>query len=218
MAILTVRTGGRGRPLAIDVEATLEQFLKLKPRATARLREIRRTTSGERAESILGSETTLPIGISASIDALEALKYGVELDYQTAREIRANLRMFKQLASKQERVYSKALASQLLKQYEQDITYQSKYASQKVGETYKGMLERVKTLSPRQQQKFFTSRGYQNVKTNRREYKRVIEWATNDIKKRFGIDVQLTAEEAFAYMLEDKQIKELENIQETIPF
>lgn len=218
MAILTVRSGGRGRPLSIDVEATLKQFMQQLPRAKARLQEIRRTTSGERAESILGSETTLPKGINATIDVLEALQSGQKIDYATARELRANLRTVRELASKQERVYSRALAGSLLEQYKRDIEYQSKYASKKVSETYKGMLERVKILTPRQQQKFFTSRGYQNVKTNRRDYRRVIEWATNDIKNRFGIDVQLTAEEAFAYMLEDKQIKELENIQETIPF
>ena len=218
MAILTVRTGGRGRPLAIDVDATLKQFMQQLPRAKARLQEIRRTTSGERAESILGSETTLPKGINATIDVLEALQSGQKIDYATARELRANLRTVRELASKQERVYSRALSSLLLEQYKRDIEYQSKYASKKVSETYKAMLERAEKLTPRQQQKFFTSRGYQNVKTNRQEYKKVIEWSTNDIKKRFGIDVQLTAEEAFAYMLEDKQIQELEKIQETIPF
>ena len=210
--IITVRTGGRGRPLTIDVESTLKQFMQQLPRAKARLQEIRRTTSGERAESILGSETTLPKGINATIDVLEALQQGQKIDYATARELRANLLTVRELASKQERVYGRALASQLVKQYEQDIAYQSKYASKGVASTYKGMLERVKTLTPRQQQKFFTSRGYQNVKTNRRDYKRVIEWAESDIQNKYGQDVQLTAEEAFAYMLEDRQIKAIEAI------
>lgn len=212
MAIITVKSGGRGRPLAIDVDATLKQFMTQLPKAKARLQEIRRTTSGERAESILGSETTLPKGIRASIDVLEALQAGEKIDYSTARELRANLRTVRELASKQERVYSRALASSLLKQYEQDIQYQSKYASKQVSQTYKGMLERVKTLSPRQQQKFFTGRGYQNVKTNRRDYQRVIEWAESDIQNKYGQDVQLTAEEAFAYMLEDRQIEAIEAI------
>lgn len=212
MAILTIKTGERGRPLKIDVDASLKQFMQQLPRAKARLQEIRRTTSGERAESILGSETTLPKGIRASMDVLEALQTGEKIDYATARELRANLRVVKELASKQERVYSRALASSLLKQYEQDIQYQSKYASKQVSQTYKGMLERVKTLTPRQQQKFFTGRGYQNVKTNRRDYQRIIEWAENDIQSKYGQDVQLTAEEAFAYMLEDRQIEAIERI------
>lgn len=212
MAILTIKTGERGRPLKIDVDASLKQFMQQLPRAKARLQEIRRTTSGERAESILGSETTLPKGIRASMDVLEALQTGEKIDYATARELRSNLRVVKELASKQERVYSRALASSLLKQYEQDIQYQSKYASKQVSQTYKGMLERVKTLTPRQQQKFFTGRGYQNVKTNRRDYQRIIEWAENDIQNKYGQDVQLTAEEAFAYMLEDRQIEAIERI------
>lgn len=212
MAILTIKTGERGRPLKIDVDVSLKQFMQQLPRAKARLQEIRRTTSGERAESILGSETTLPKGIRASMDVLEALQTGEKIDYATARELRANLRVVKELASKQERVYSRALASSLLKQYEQDIQYQSKYASKQVSQTYKGMLERVKTLTPRQQQKFFTGRGYQNVKTNRRDYQRIIEWAENDIQNKYGQDVQLTAEEAFAYMLEDRQIEAIERI------
>ena len=215
---IQIRTGGRGRPLEIDVDATLKQFMAQLPQAKARLQEIRRTTSGERSESILGSETTLPKGIKASIDVLEALQQGQKIDYATARELRSNLRTVKELASKQERVYGRALSSSLLKQYEQDIKYQSKYASKQVSQTYKGMLERVERLTPRQQQKFFTSRGYQNVKTNRRDYKRVIEWAEADIQNKYGQDVQLTAEEAFAYMLEDKQIQEIQGIETEIPF
>lgn len=212
MRILKVKTNTRGRPLEFDVDKTLEQFMRSLPKAKARLQEIRRTTSGERAEDILGSETTLPKGISASIDALEELQQGGQINYATAKEIRQNLRTVQQLASKQERVYGRALASSLLRQYEQDINYQSKYASKQVSQTYKGMLERVKTLTPRQQQKFFTGRGYQNVKTNRRDYQRVIEWAESDIQSRYGQDIQLTAEEAFAYMLEDRQIEAIEDI------
>ena len=212
MKVITVKSGGRGRPLEIDIERTLQQFMQQLPKAKTRLQEIRRTTSGERAESILGSETTLPKSIQATADVLDALMSGQKIDYATARELRANLRTVQQLASKQERVYGRALSGALLRQYEQDIQYQSKYASKGVALTYKGMLERIKTLTPRQQQTFFTGRGYQNVKTNRRDYQRVIEWAENDIQSKYGQGVQLTAEEAFAYMLEDRQIEAIEAI------
>lgn len=202
---ITIKSGKRGRPLTFDAEDILAQFMRQLPRAKARLQEIRRTTSGERNEAILGSETSLPKGISASIDVLQDLKLGEQIDYETARIIKENLRQVKQLASKQERVYSKALANALVKQYEADIDYQSKYASKTTQNIYKSLKQNVKKLTPQQQQQFLTSSGYQNVKTNRKKYDKVIAWAEDHFAKTYGQEVKMTAEEALAYVIKVKQ-------------
>lgn len=202
---ITIKSGKRGRPLTFDTEDTLAQFMRQLPRAKARLQEIRRTTSGERNEAIFGSETSLPKGISASIDVLQDLKAGEQIDYETARMIKENLRQVKQLASKQERVYGKALANALVKQYEADIDYQSKYASKTTQNIYKSLKQNVRKLNPQQQQQFFTSRCYQNVKTNRKEYQRLIAWAEDHFEKTYGQAIKMTAEEAQAYVIKSKQ-------------
>lgn len=208
MAIIRVRTGGRGRPLEIDVEKTLKQFEQQLPRAKARLQEIRRTTSGVRDAEILGTETQLPKALSASIDVLEALSEGKDISYQTARELRQNLRSVEQLASRQERVFGRSLASLLTRQYEQDIKARLQNASGVTQRIYKRMLQRVQQLTPKQQQTFFFSRGYQLTSTQG-QYQRVIEWAQNDIAEKEGINVKLTSDEALAYVEEQKQIAEL---------
>lgn len=210
---ITIRTGGRGRPLEIDVVKTLAQYDRQIERAKSRLQELRRTTSGERSEAILGSETTLPKGISATRDVLEALQQGQKIDYATAKELRANLRAVKELASPQERVYGRALASSLTRQYKQDLEYASKYASKYAKGIYKQLGENVEKLTPRQQQSFYLSRAYQSVKTNRREYKRVVEWAENDLANK-GVDAQLTGEEALAYVELHKQGEYIESLED----
>ena len=213
---ITIRTGGRGRPLEIDVVKTLAQYDGQIERAKSRLQELRRTTSGERSEAILGSETTLPKGISATRDVLEALQQGQKIDYETAKELRANLRAVKELASPQERVYGRALASSLLNKYEKEIERFSKYGSTQTEKTLKSMLAKTKALTPKSQQKFFLSRGYQSVATiygnSPKGEKRHVEWAKNDYKKKTGIDAEFTPQEAFAYILEQKQAEELENL------
>ena len=60
-------------------------------------------------------------------------------------------------------------------------------------------------LNPQQQQQFLTSRGYQNVKTNRKEYQRLIAWAEDHFEKTYGQEVKMTAEEAQAYVIKSKQ-------------
>lgn len=203
--IIKIKSGGRGRPISLEPEKILKQFQSQLPRAKARLQQIRRETSGTRSESILGSETMLPKSIRATADVIDVLLTNQPIDYATARELKANLRTVSQLASKQERVYGRALASALTKQYEEDIKYASKYASKTTRQIYQRMLARVKALSPVQQQKFFTSRGYQDVKTNTNTYQHTIEWAQNHFKTETGIDQQMTAQEAMAYVMEQRQ-------------
>lgn len=207
--IIKVSSGGRGRPLELDVDKALKQFMTQLPQAKARLSEIRRTTSGERSEAILGSETTLPKSFKASADVLDALMLGQKIDYATAKELKENLRSVEQLASRQERVYGRALAKTLQKQYESELDYQSKYASPQVKKIYQQMKQNTQKLTQQQQQAFYTSKGYQSVKSFNQRYKKLKEWAEADYKKRTGQYKSMTYQEAEAYVLMRRQEDEL---------
>ena len=206
MNIIKVKSGGRGRPLTIDVTKVLQQFQRQLPKARQRLQQLREQTSGTRDASILGTETMLPKSIIATDDVINALLSNQSITYGTARELKQNLRTVSQLASKQERVWSRALASSLMKAYEQDIQIASKNASKYTRETYQRMLARVKKLTPSQQQSFFLSKGYQDVKTNKKSYEHTKAWAQSHFEKETGIAGQeMTGEEALAYVMEQRQ-------------
>ena len=202
---ITIRSGKRGRPLTINTEQILKDYLRYKPKAVKRLQEFRRTTSGERTEEILGSETTLPKAMETMQDVIDALQSGTKINYQTAKELRANLRTVRQLASNQYRVYGRALAEQLSNKYLQDLETQSLNASKTAKKIYKKLGENVKQLTAQQKQKFFMSKSYQSPKTNYKSYQHAKEWAKNDIKRQTGKESRLTGEEALAYIELKKQ-------------
>lgn len=205
MPQIKIKQAGKGRPIIIDVEQELERFTQQLPKVKMRLQQIRQTTSGERSEAILGSETSLPKSIEATYDVLQALKEGQQINIDTAKELRENLTLIKELASKQERVYGRALAKTFTSEYFKDIEYASKSASNIQKQILSKLKTNVQQLTPRQQQSFFTSRAYQNVKTNQGNYQKVVAWAENDIKSRTGEDVQLTTSEALSYVELQKQ-------------
>lgn len=209
MAIITIKTGGRGRPLKIDTEKALQSFLKSKELAQARLYQLRKEAHGVRAESIIGSDLSLPSALEASYDVLQALRAGEQISYQTAKELRAGLLAIKQLASKQERVYGRALAETFKRQYLKDIEQATKYASKFTKEQFAEIKTALEKLTPAQQQKFFLSKGYQDPRTTTGNYQRVIAWAENDILERTGEIVQLTGAEALAYANKEKSLAEI---------
>lgn len=209
MAIITIKTGGRGRPLKIDTEKALQSFLKSKDLAQARLQQIRQEAHGVRAESIVGSDLSLPSVLEASYDVLQALRAGEQISYQTAKELRAGLLATKQLASKQERVYGRALAETFKRQYLKDIQQATKYSTAFTRQQFEGIKTALEKLTPAQQQKFFLSKGYQDPRTTTGEYQRVIAWAENNIYERTGKTVQLTGAEALAYVSKEKALAEI---------
>lgn len=213
MAIIYIKQTGRGRPLKFDTEKDFSKLLHQIPQAKLRLQEIRKATSGVRNEDILGSETSLPSSIKTTIDVFQALQRGEQINIETARALKMGVKTVQQLSSKQEKVYSRALAKALETQYEEDIKYQSKYASAREKQIYNRMLTNIKNLTQRQQQAFFTSRAYQDPRTNRRNYEHVKKWATEDIKKRTGEEIELTPNEAMAYLMERRQEDELANLE-----
>lgn len=202
-----IKSGKRGRPISIDVIKELENFDLSIAKVKNRLAQFREETRGERDVGILGSPTSLPQNITATYDVLEALKDGIYINYATAKQLKENLKTIKQLSSNQERVFGRALAKVFTDKYVQDLEYMSRNSSKFVKNTYKNLANSIKKMTPQQQQKFFLSRDYQSPKTNNKNYQKVIAWAQNDIKNKTGDEVQLTGEEALAYVFQHKMEK-----------
>lgn len=196
------KSGKRGRPLEIDIDKTLDTFWDLTPIADLRLREFRQKTKGIRGERLLGSQTSLPDWLDESIDLLREAQAGRKLSYNEARQIKQNLESVKQLASKQARVYERALSEQLTMSYYDELTQyekqtKSKFTKKQVGE----IKTKFEKLSKREQQQLLTSKKYQSPKATGR-YKRVRKWAERDSGRK-----SLTYDEAWAYLL-NKRLEE----------
>lgn len=203
MAVITIKSSGRGRPLSIDPDKLLAEMYKKLPAAKTRLSQLRRETSGEQRELLLGSETALPSSVDAALDVLEALKEGAQISKQTASSVKRAAKMVAQLASKQRRVYGRALSASLQEAYEMDIEYlMNRGVTSNVTNKYLGKLKNVvNTMTPQQRQSFLLSKGYQSPKTATAEYRRVIEWAKNDYMEKNGARYEFTQAEAWAYLL-----------------
>lgn len=199
MAKLTISSGRRGRPLSIDPSKELNDLIyKTLPKTRRRLAEIREATSGSRDERILGTEQTLPENIQAAIDVLLDLEEGASVDYDTLKELKANIRNAQMLASPQERVYGRALEERFTTDYLEALEYTSRNASDLVKETNKRVVERLKSLTPQQRQKYFTSRKYQDPRTMTGEYEKVRAWASKKMGR------ELSMQEAWAVVRDDE--------------
>ncbi len=202
MAVIEVK-GARGRPLKIDPDKMLAEMINKIAPAKRRLESLRRQSSGERREELLGSETTLPKEVTAAKDALEALTMGAHITHETAVAIRKTYKMLQQLASPQRRVYGRALSESLQEAYESDISYLenralvSRFATDYL-EKLKGL---VNDMTPMQRQSFLLSKGYQSPQTATKQYNRVRTWAENDYLEKTGHTVHMSMDEAWAYTL-----------------
>lgn len=197
MAVYKFSNGARGRPLSIDPDKLLAEMYKNLQPAKVRLTKLRTQNAGERAESLIGSETALPDSVNAALDVLEALRSGAQITYETARAIKKASTMVKQLSSPQARVYGRALSETLQEAYEADIKYLSdRNVTSTVTQHYLTELKNlVNTMTPQQRQSFLLSRGYQDPKTATQRYKRVKDWAEHDSGNK------MTYAEAWAYTL-----------------
>lgn len=193
----TYKSGKRGRPLELDINKVYSEFWDLTPLADIRLRKFRQETKGIRGEAILGSQTSLPDWLDESINLLEEARTGRELSYAEAKQIKLNLESMKELASKQKRVYERALQQQLTASYFDELT---KYAMTAKSDFTKTQIQeirgRIQALPKRKQQELMFSKYYQSPKTTRGRYKRVKDWAEADSGKK-----NMTYEEAWAYLL-----------------
>lgn len=203
MAIVKIKTGGR--PITIDTEQTILNFQRNILKAKKTLASIRRRTSGYREERLLGTPTTLPDFITNTLDALNALQDGEKLSLQAVREIKTNLKATKELASVQSRVRERALADLMRQQYEAEMLNVAKDASKFTKKSIGRQIGRIKAMTKKQQQEFFTSTKYQSPKTMYKRYKKIVDWANADYEKRSGQKVDLSWQEAYTYMLERRQ-------------
>lgn len=209
MAKLFVSSGKRGRPLSIDPEAELHKLVfQSIPKAQARLKEFRASTSGVRDVKLLGSEVELPSAFETTRDVLQNLIEGESVSYETLKELKQNLRQAEMLGSKQERVFGRALEEGLTKEYFSSLDYFSRASSKFTKESNERVKEMLSKLTPQQRQKAFFSRGYQDPATMMSESdRRVLAWA----RKHSG-NQELTVEEAWAYLREQRWKENLSEI------
>lgn len=196
MARLQISSGKRGRPLSIDPDKELGELLfKNIPKAKIQLEKMRQETHGIRGVDILGSETELPTWLESSIDALQNLRDYGNIEYDTLKELKRNLQSVKQLASKQERVFGRALDNILTTDYEQRLDYFAKNSSSFVKKMNQNVKDYLKNLTSKERQSFFMSNRYQDPATMTPHYREVLAWA----KKNSG-EKEMTMDEAWAYV------------------
>lgn len=191
---MIIKSGGRGRPIEVNIYELQQQFYEAVHPAERKLAEIRRTTSGMRGEEILGTQTTHPSWVTKSLDILEEAEDGRIPTYKEIKEIRENLQSLKQLASKQERVSNRAIAKQLSREYLKQLERAQQNQSEFTREQLTELERNFEKLTLKEQQEFLLSKDYQDPNAIGR-YKRVKDWAEADSGRRMSYS------EAFAYTI-----------------
>lgn len=197
MAKLEIRSGRRGRPLSIDPEKELHDLIfEYGKKAHARLRQLAKGSSGVRDVATFGSETEWSKAMESAKDVLVDLQEGQSINYETLKELKQNLRTARELASKQKRVYGRALEQQLTEEYFSQLDYFAKNESANVRASNERLKEGLRQLTPRERQSYFLSRRYQDPATMGGTYESVRAWASKENGK------ELTMSEAWAYIRE----------------
>lgn len=197
MAEIIIKSGKRGRPSRIDIDATYDLIEDLYLTASPRLKEIRKTTKGMRGEEILGTQTTVPEWVEESLDTLGAAQLGRKIDYLELQQIKSTINSLKELSAKRAKVYERGLAKQFEQAYLKELKEFEESASAFGKKQTKRIKEKLSKMTARQKQEFFTSKQYQAVKDNKK-YKHVKNWAEADSGKK------LTYNEAWAYLYNKK--------------
>lgn len=197
---MIIKSGGRGRPLNVDLEALYGEYNALIPKATIKLAELRKETKGLRDTDIFGTQTSLPKWVEEGRDILEAsIDFNGRIPtYSEIKDIKQTMQTLKQLSSKQARVFGRALAPQLKKQYESALTQWEKQKSDFLKTQADIVKKHFAKLTPRQQQTLLSSKYYQDPKTLSpygTNIKAIKKWAEKDSGR------IMTKEEATAYLL-----------------
>ena len=195
MAKITVKSGGRGRPLSIDIDTAYDEILALLPKASARLKALRKSSSGMRSEAIFGTQTTVPDWVEQSLDIIDtAQSLDMPLTYKDVKDIKTTITTLKQLGSKQAKVYERALSEQLTQEYLDELEQFEKTSTSFAKEQIKQIRKKFNKLSKRGKQKFLTSKAYQSPKSKGR-YKRVKDYAQAETGR-----ANMTYQDAWAYL------------------
>ena len=192
MAILKFKT--RGRPLTLDTEAVTEEIFARLPRARQTLKEFRQTTSGVRDEEIIGTETSLPEWLDASIMALTQFEDKITL--ASARDIKQALNVVQKLSSQRVSTREIALESKLTSEYLKGLESATKQSDTGAGKYYKKLEKYIKRASKKERVEYYKSRSYQDVGSFRnRRYKRIKAWAEDSTGR------QMSYKESYAYLV-----------------
>ena len=205
MAKFTIRTGRRGRPLTLDTEELTTQFMKSFAAAKSTLAQIRRKTSGVRDTSILGTPTSLPEWLETTYQVISS---GIgQLDYTSARELKAGVKATRQLASRVEKSRQQALSDIMYNQYIYELDTMISKSSEQAKDSYEKLKQRIQSLNKIERQEFFTSKFYESPKAfGGKEYEKILAWS----KKETGKEA-MTFQEAGAYLLYRRAIDGLDN-------
>lgn len=212
MAKFTVKGGGRGRPLTIDTEKALAELSLYQTKALSTLSKLRKQSSGVREASLLGTETSAPSWLKSTVAWIEAADKGVNLSYESAKQVRQQLVALNRLASKQERARSVALSDILYKDYVRKLEYQMRRASDFEYEQLEKLKSKVERLTKKGKQEFFFSKHYEDPTTfASMEYEKIKAWAEKNNSGR-----KMSYKEAYAYLLYRRASDGLENSDEQI--
>lgn len=190
---IQVKSGGRGRPLTIDTEKLLATVNSNLGKAKQTLSQIRKSTSGYRGVEILGSNVELPEWLEETYTLIDMAQRGTRLSYQLAKNLRAGVRAVERLAGS--RTKETALSEYFAKEFYEMIDYGMKNQSQFTKEQLRSMERTFRRMSPKQQQEFALSKGYQDIKTLSKKYRNIKTWAEKSSGR------SLTYAEADAYLL-----------------
>lgn len=205
MAILKFKT--RGRPLTLDTEAVTEEIFARLPRARQTLKEFRQTTSGVRDEEIIGTETSLPEWLDASIMALTQFEDKITL--ASARDIKQALNVVRKLSSQRVSTREIALESKLTSEYLKGLESATKQSDTGAGKYYKKIEKYIKQASKKERVEYYKSRSYQDVGSFRnRRYQRIKAWAEDSTGRK------MSYKESYAYLVARRLEDGLETAEE----
>lgn len=205
MAILKFKT--RGRPLTLDTEAVTKEIFARLPRARETLREFRRTTSGVRDQELVGTETSLPEWLDASIMALTQFEDRISL--QSARDIKQTLEIVRKLSSPRGLSRETALEGKITEEYLQELEYAGRTADTGAKKYYRQLERQIKAMSKQQRVAYYKSRQYQSVGSFReRRYKRIKAWAQDSNGR------SMSYKESYAYLVARRLEEGLETAEE----
>lgn len=188
--------GVRGRLREFDPSLTYKNIMQNINKAQQNLLKIVEKSSGVRGEKYFGSETSLPDWVSETLDVLEL----ADVRQPSISEIKQAIMLekgIKQLASRYQAVQSRGLTPVLEAGYLQEL--EGLDGDDRFINAQRLMIEqKLAGLTQVQKQVFFTSKFYQEVKTAKGNYERILKWAEADSGE------NLTIDEAWAYMLNNK--------------
>ena len=193
--VIQIKSGKRGRPLELNTSELEQKLFSDMEKATRRLQQFREETKGLRDERILGTSTTAP---DFAYEALTLLKNAKSLNYNQALKLKQDLRTISQLASKQRRVYERALEQQMTELYFEQLDRATKSMNTQTQQRAEKIKSRIKSATAQQRQNFYMSNKYQTPQ-KLGKYRKITEWSRAD-----SGNSEMSEDEAGIYLIESR--------------